>query len=226
MERAWCPLAVLGAAVRTARCGAFDDDLEIYRGWTTNPDGTDTAPVGARFARANPASTSSNGPKQLGTTPSGSKAFVTGAIAGTSPNANDLDGRTTVRSPGIDLPSALGQRLTFAYVFAHSAASGSTDTLRAIVETADGTQVEVFRVAGNRADVDGAWRTASIGLDAFAGGHDPPSVRGDRRRARTTWSRSKLDDVRVTPRELSSSHRRQRRLRPMDGHPDWRRATR
>ena len=29
MERAWCPLAVLGATVRTARCGAFDDDLEV-----------------------------------------------------------------------------------------------------------------------------------------------------------------------------------------------------
>ena len=37
MERAWCPLAVLGAAVRTARCGAFDDDLEVYRGWTREP---------------------------------------------------------------------------------------------------------------------------------------------------------------------------------------------
>ncbi len=46
-ERAWCPLAVLGAAVRTARCGALDDDLEVARGWTTNPDGTDTAPAGA-----------------------------------------------------------------------------------------------------------------------------------------------------------------------------------
>ena len=45
----------------------------------------------------------------------------------------------------------------------------ASDTLRAIVERADGTQVEVFRVAGNRADVDGAWHTASIGLDAFAG---------------------------------------------------------
>ena len=71
MERAACPLAVLGAAVRIARCGAFDDDLEVTRGWTVNPDGTDTAPANARFARANPASTTSAGPKQLGTVPLG-----------------------------------------------------------------------------------------------------------------------------------------------------------
>jgi len=169
MERAWCPLAALGADVRTARCGAFDDDLEVYRGWTLDPDRTDTAPAGARFVRANPASTVSNGPKQLGTTRSGSKAFVTGARAGTSPNGNDLDGQTTVRSPHINLPATLGQRLTFAYVFAHSAASRSSDTLRAVVEKADWTLVEVWRVSGRAADVDGVWKTASIGLDAFAG---------------------------------------------------------
>ena len=66
MERAWCPLAALGAVVRTARCGAFDDDLEVYRGWTTNPDGTDTAPFGAGFVRANPASTTSQRPEAAG----------------------------------------------------------------------------------------------------------------------------------------------------------------
>ena len=170
MERAWCPLSVLGTAVRTARCGAFDDDLEVNRGWAGNPDGTDTAPANARFARANPADTTSHGPKQLGTTPSGSKAFVTGAAAGASSTANDLDGRTTLRSPAIALPAASGQRLTFAYVFAHSAASTSADSLRAIVERADGSQVEVFRVSGRPADVDGAWHTASIPMDAFAGG--------------------------------------------------------
>jgi hypothetical protein len=49
-EQAWCPLAVLGATVTTARCGAFDDDLEVSRGWTVNPDGTDTAPASGRWA--------------------------------------------------------------------------------------------------------------------------------------------------------------------------------
>jgi hypothetical protein len=169
MEGAWCPLAVLGPAVRTARCGAFDDDLEVGRGWTVDPDHTDTAPADARFVRSDPVSTSSNGPKQLGTAASGSKAFVTGAAAGSSANADDLDGRTTIRSPSIGLSAAPGQRLTFAYVFAHSAASTAADTLRAIVERADGSQVVVFKAVGRPVDVDGAWRTASISLDAFAG---------------------------------------------------------
>jgi hypothetical protein len=173
MERAWCPLSVLGATVRAARCGAFDDDLEVYRGWALNPDGNDTAPASGRFARANPASTASYGAKQLGATPSGSKGFVTGAPAGSSATANDLDGRTTIRSPAITLPAASGQRLTFAYVFAHSRASSAADTLRAFVERADGTRVQVFGRAGRAADVDGTWRTASISMDAFAG----PTIR-------------------------------------------------
>ena len=42
---------------RKARCGAFDDDLEVSRGWAVNPDGTDTAPASGRFVRANPAAT-------------------------------------------------------------------------------------------------------------------------------------------------------------------------
>ncbi len=169
LERAWCPLGVLGRAVRTARCGAFDDDLEVSRGWVVDPDGTDTAPALARFARANPVTTRSHGPKQLGTTPSGRKAFVTGAKAGSSATARDLDGRTTIRSAPIDLPTATGQRLTFRYVFAHSKGSSAADSLRAVVERSNGSQVEVFAVAGRPADVDGAWRSASVSLDAFAG---------------------------------------------------------
>ncbi len=169
MERASCPYSVLGATVMAARCGAYDDDLEVARGWTSNPDGTDTAPTNARFSRSNPASTMSSGPKQLGTVRSGAKALVTGAAAGATANSNDLDGRSTVRSPAIDLPAASGQRLTFAYVFAHNATSTSADSLRAIVERSDRSQVEVFSVLGRPVDVDGAWRTTSISLDAFAG---------------------------------------------------------
>ena len=71
MERAWCPVSVLGAAVRQARCGAFDDDLEVSRGWAVNPDGTDTAPTAARFTRSNPDATSRSGIKQRGDHPVG-----------------------------------------------------------------------------------------------------------------------------------------------------------
>jgi carboxypeptidase T len=169
MERAWCPLSVSGAATMAARCGAFDDDLEVARGWVVNPDGTDTAPTTARFVRGNPADTSYAGPKQLGTTTSGAIAFVTGAPAGTSANADDLDGLSTVRSPAIGLNAAAGQHLTFRYVFAHDRKSTSADHLRAIVEAQDGTQTAVYNVSGTSADVDGVWHAASISMDRWAG---------------------------------------------------------
>jgi hypothetical protein len=169
MEQGSCPLGVLGRTVRIARCGAFDDDFEVGRGWTSNPDRTDTAPPAARLARGNPAATSSSGSKQLSGTPSGLIALVTGAAAGTSANANDLDGRTTARSPAIDLPPGTGQRLTFAYVFAHDARSSTSDHLQAIIERSDGTRLGVFVVYGGPVDVDGGWRTASIVMDRFAG---------------------------------------------------------
>ncbi len=184
MERAWCPLGVLGPAVRAARCGVFDDDLEVARGWTVNPDGTDTAPWGARFARANPAPTSKFGPKQLGTTPSGSRAFVTGAKAGKSATTHDLDGLSTIRSPQVQLAAGSGQRLTFRYVFAHTRKSTSADKLRAIVELADGSQVEVFRVDGSPTDVDGDV-AHGLGLDGWVRRPTGPApLRCGRRRCR------------------------------------------
>ena len=166
-DRASCPLAVLGEKVRIARCGAFDDDLEVARGWTSNPDGTDTATTG-RFARTNPESTSSSGAKQLGTVPSGSRAWVTGGPAGSSANVNDLDGRTTVRSAPITLSPAAGQRLFFRYVFAHGSNASSADRLVASIEGSGG-RTAVITVTGKAADVDGVWRSISAPLDAWAG---------------------------------------------------------
>jgi carboxypeptidase T len=169
MEHAWCPLGVLGDAVKSSRCGVFDDDLEVARGWVVDPDGIDTAPAGSRFTRANPEPTSSSGKKQLGRPTSGSRAFVTGAPAGVSVTSHDLDGRSTILSPQLTLANAPGQELTFRYVFAHSAGSSASDSLRAIVERSGGSQVEIFNVTGQAVDVDGTWRTAKISLDAFAG---------------------------------------------------------
>lgn len=197
MERAWCPYSILGVATRTARCGAFDDDLEVSRGWTVDPDGTDTAPAAARFVRGDPAPTTFAGPKQLGTTTSGRSAFVTGRYAGTSPGAADLDGRTTVRSPAIGLSTALGQRLTFRYVFAHDLHSTAADTFRAIVEDQDGTQTTVFLVHGAPTDLDGRWRAASISMDRWIG-HTVhirfEAVDG----ANGNLVEAEIDDVRVT----------------------------
>jgi hypothetical protein len=169
-ERAWCPLAVLGATVRQARCGAFDDDLEVARGWTVNPDGTDTAPASGRFARGNPAGTRASGVTMQPTTvPSGQAAFVTGLPAGAQPSAYDLDGRTTIRSTPVTLPSGTGQTLTFRYLWAHRSNATSADHLRAIVEAQDGTQTVVWERRGTATLVAGKWRSAAIPMDAWAG---------------------------------------------------------
>jgi len=167
-ERAWCPYAVLGTSYVTWRCGAFDDDFEIPRGWTTDPDGTDTATTG-RFARGNPDSTSSSGSKQLGTVPSGSRALSTGPLAGSSANANDLDGRTTIRSVPIRLPPTTGQQLFFRYVFAHGSNSSSADRLVVSIETSDGTRTPVFTRTGSASDVDGAWRNVYVPVETWKG---------------------------------------------------------
>jgi carboxypeptidase T len=169
-ERAWCPLAVLGSDVRTARCGAFDDDLEVARGWQVNPDGTDTAPASGRWARGNPQGTQSSGLTiQPTTTPSGRAALVTGLAAGSSALSHDLDGRTTVRSIPITLPAGQGQTLTFRYLWAHGLSSTSADHLQAIVEADDGTQTVVWQRTGAPTRLAGKWRTATINMDAWAG---------------------------------------------------------
>jgi carboxypeptidase T len=168
-ERAWCPLGILGPAATHARCGAYDDDLEIGRAWTIDPVATDTATAG-RWARANPAPTGLFGPKQLGKTTSGSIAFVTGAAAGATARANDLDGgRTTVRSRPIDLPVGPGQRLAFRYYLAHAADSSTADELRVAIVEEGGTTTTVLLERGAANDDDARWAAASIPLDAWAG---------------------------------------------------------
>jgi hypothetical protein len=166
-ERAWCPYSVLGATMKSARCGAFDDDLEVGRGWRVNPGGTDSATSGA-WKRGDPAATSSNGPKQLGSVPSGRFDFATGLPAGASSGSYDLDGTTTVESRSFPTPGTAGQRLTFRWSFAHSASSSSSDLLRVEVVPATGAPTTVFLVRGAAVDRDGAWKTASVALDAWA----------------------------------------------------------
>ena len=94
---------------------------------------------------------------------------MTGGGAGSSANANDLDGRTSVRSPAIRLSTAPGQRLFFRYVLAHGANSTSADRLVASIETSDGGRTPVITLTGKPADVDGVWRSVAASVDAWAG---------------------------------------------------------
>jgi hypothetical protein len=170
LDRAACPYAALDEATAAANCGALFDDLEVNRGWTVNPDGTDTATAGA-WAVADPAPVDSGGPKQLDAS-SGARDLVTGAPAGTRPGSYDLDGITTVRSRPVRLPddpAAIGP-LTFRYTFAHSAKATTDDALRAFIEAEDGTRTPVLEVLGAPVDRDAVWATASLAAPtAWAG---------------------------------------------------------
>jgi hypothetical protein len=171
IERAACPLAVLGAATRIARCGAFDDDLEISRGWARNADGSDTA-TGGVWSRSAPSPTSTSaGRKQANGVTSGRYGFVTGAAAGASASANDLDGgRTSVTSATIDLPASSGQRLQFRYTFAHDATATSADRVVAeILDVGADSATQVFVAYGASVNRNASWKLASVDLSAFAG---------------------------------------------------------
>jgi carboxypeptidase T len=160
-----CPYQVIGR--QKANCGPFFDDFEGSKGWTLDPDGTDTATAG-RWERAVPRATSSSGPKQLATATSGSRVLVTGAAAGASVGTNDLDGTTTIRSVAIALPAAPGP-LSFRYSFAHGADSSADDWFRVWVEGADGTRTLVREELGAPVDHDGAWTSARVSLAPWAG---------------------------------------------------------
>jgi hypothetical protein len=170
IDRSWCPLAILGEPTRTARCGPFDDDLEVARGWAVNPSGTDTAPISARWDRGDPASTSAGGvAMQLGSAVSGSRDFSTGRAAGSSANSYDLDGVSTIRSTPFTVATSGHQQLVFRWSFAHDARATSADALKALIEVADGTRTVVFARSGTGTVAKGGWRLASIPLDAWHG---------------------------------------------------------
>ncbi|MEV0560599.1 M14 family zinc carboxypeptidase [Dactylosporangium sp. NPDC050588] len=171
-EYADCPYRVIGKEAQY--CGTapgttvWSDDFETNLGWTTNPSGTDTATTGA-WERGDPEATDSSGPKQLGTTVSGSNDLVTARLAGADAGANDVDGGTTsVRSPSITLPSSGTLTLSYSWYLGHGSNASSADFFRVSVVTASGTTV-LATVAGAAADRDASWSTGSVNLSAYAG---------------------------------------------------------
>jgi len=145
----------------------FSDDFETNQGWTANPNGTDTATTG-QWERANPEQVDYNGPKQLGTTVSGSFDLVTGPLAGASAGANDIDsGETSIWSPQITLPSSGTLTLSFSSYLAHSTNATSADYLR--VKVVGSTTSTVYEQLGSATDVDAAWGSHSADISSFAG---------------------------------------------------------
>lgn len=146
----------------------WNDTFETATGWTTNPNGTDTATTGA-WERANPEATTSSGVKQLGTTVSGVNDLVTGRLAGASAGEFDIDGGTTsIRSPAVTLPGTGTLNLTMSWYLAHGSNSSSADFFRVSIVHASGTTV-LFTRAGAAVDRDGAWATGTWDISPYAG---------------------------------------------------------
>jgi aminopeptidase S len=146
----------------------YSDTFETNTGWTANPNGTDTATLGA-WERGDPEATTSSGAKQLGTTVSGTNDLVTGRAAGASAGAFDIDGGTTsIRSPAITLPSSGTLSLSMSWYLAHGTNASSADFFRVSIVHNGGTTA-VFTQAGAATNRNGAWATGTWNVSAYAG---------------------------------------------------------
>jgi hypothetical protein len=145
----------------------FSDNFETDKGWTRNPNGTDTATTGL-WERAAPQATTSGGTQQVGTPTSGTNDLVTGATAGATVGVNDIDGGTTsIRSPAITLPATGTTTLNFQSYFAHLNNSTTDDFFR--VQIVGNTTTTVFQVLGSAAQVNGVFAAHSANISAFNG---------------------------------------------------------
>ena len=145
----------------------FIDDFESDRGWTVNPAGTNWASRG-QWEGADPQPTDDRGPRQLDAA-SGSRDLVTGALAGSNPGKNDVDGGvTSIRSPDIQLPTGQDITLALKYYFAHARNASLADYFRVQVVGVSDSAV-VLEVRGANIDVDAVWRTFNASLNSFAG---------------------------------------------------------
>ncbi|HZM77975.1 MAG TPA: M4 family metallopeptidase, partial [Candidatus Limnocylindrales bacterium] len=139
----------------------FFDDFEAARGWTTNPNGTDTATTGM-WERGDPEQTTSGVTLQLGTTVSGVNDLVTARLAGASAGVNDVDsGTTSIQSPAITLPATGTLSLSFSWYLAHLNNATSADFFRISVVNSGGTATAVLTQTGSAVNRAGAWVTGS-----------------------------------------------------------------
>ncbi|MBT2235230.1 M14 family zinc carboxypeptidase [Nonomuraea sp. NEAU-A123] len=172
LEYSDCVYRIIGK--QSTYCGTgtppvtvYSDTFETDTGWAANPSTADTATTGA-WERGDPEATTSSGTKQLGTTVSGTNCLVTGRLAGTAAGDFDIDGGTTsIQSPPITLPSTGTLNLSLSWYLAHGSNASSADSFR--VSVVGDTTTTVFQQTGAAANRDGAWATATAGLNAYAG---------------------------------------------------------
>lgn len=137
-------------------------------GWTTDPNGTDTATTGGWEATA-PVGTAWNGVELQLEAPEGDTAFVTGGNEDGDAGSEDVDGGvTSAISEALSVPSDLDATLSLKYNFAHLHNSSNEDFFRVSVVGENETEV-VLEKRGDAVDRPGEWRDFSADLSAFAG---------------------------------------------------------
>jgi aminopeptidase S len=99
---------------------------------------------------------------------SGSFDLVTGAAAGASAGAYDLDGGvSSIRSPAIALPASGTLTLSFSWYLSHLNNATSADYVR--VRVVGATTTTVLNQVGAASDRAAAWQVASANISGFAG---------------------------------------------------------
>jgi Zn-dependent metalloprotease len=183
------------AVTSTPVTTVFFDDFETALGWTTNPNGTDTATTGM-WERGDPQDTNSSGIKQLGTTVSVVNDLSTGRLAGAAAGDFDIDsGVTSIQSPLIALPSSGTLTLSFSYYLAHGTNSSTADFFRVFI--VGSTTQQVFQELGGTENDNGAWITGSANISSFAG--QTVRIRIEAADASTaSLVEAGVDDVRIT----------------------------
>ncbi|MEV6373873.1 M14 family metallopeptidase [Micromonospora musae] len=170
-EYADCPYRAIGKQAQYCGGGGgttvWSDTFETATGWTVNPNGTDTATLGA-WERGAAQATTSSGAKQL-TPYAGGNDLVTGRLAGTGAGDYDLDGGvTSAQSPAVTLPAAGTLTLSLAWYLAHGSNSSSADYLRVSVVHSGGTTT-LLNQAGAATNRNGSWAVANLNLTPYAG---------------------------------------------------------
>ncbi|MEU4778646.1 M14 family zinc carboxypeptidase [Micromonospora sp. NPDC023633] len=170
-EYADCPYRAIGKQAQYCGGGGgttvWSDTFETATGWTINPNGTDTATVGA-WERGAAQATTSSGAKQLAPY-AGANDLVTGPLAGAAAGDYDLDGGvTSARSPAVTLPSSGTLTLSLAWYLAHGSNASSADYLRVSVVHNGGTTA-LFTQSGAATNRNGAWAVANANLTPYAG---------------------------------------------------------
>ncbi len=165
-DPAGAPATTYSASVFTGVVTSFSDSFETSQGWTIGAAG-DTATTGV-WERADPEGTGAQ--PEDDHTLAGVNCFVTGAAAGTSLGANDVDGgATTLISPVIDLSASPTAQVSYWRWYSNDQGGApNADTFRVDVSNNNGTTwVNAETVGPAGAGTSGGWVFHQFTVSSF-----------------------------------------------------------